>query len=120
MVIIVDVGAVTDAKAANTMESDKFSLNIKYVRINIMTDADNDSIAAITRDFIPFFLNAENWKYSPIQKEISASEISAKKSVPVITLLGIMFMKKGPIKIPMIMYAETLGRPISFVILVVR
>ena len=49
-----------------------------------------------------------------------ASEISAKKSVPVITLFGIMFMKKGPIKIPIIIYAETLGKPISLVILVVR
>ena len=60
MVIIVDVGAVTDANAANTMESAKLSLNINYVRRKITPDADSDSIAAITSDFTPFFLNAEN------------------------------------------------------------
>ena len=75
----------------------------------------NDSSAAINKDLSPFFLNDENLNYSPIQKEMSAKAMSARKSVPWIMPFGMRSRKYGPISIPVIMYAVTFGSPISFV-----
>ena len=109
MVIMVDVDAVTAANVDKTSESAKLSLKMPKSKMNIRSDAAKDSKSAMIKDFIPLFLNVENKKCSPTQKAMNANAISARKSVPLMTLLGMRSRKYGPISIPVIIYAVTLG-----------
>lgn len=104
-----DAGAVAEARAANTMENARFKRNIQNVRINMKSDAVNASARVIITTFPALFFSFENLKNSPVLNAINARAISARNSVPVIIVCGIKFKQNGPIRIPVTIYAVTLG-----------
>ena len=82
MVIIVDAGAVAEARAASTMENARSSRRMKYVRIKMNTEARTASKTVIQTTFIPLFFRTESLKNSPVENAMKASAISERKSVP--------------------------------------
>ena len=89
MVTAVEVGAVTAAKAARTMEKARFSPNTKYKRTKTRPDAKVDSSKAMTSTLPPFFRKTERRKNSPMEKATKDKATSDKKSIPSATGAGI-------------------------------
>lgn len=116
IVIMVEAGAVAAAREARTIENAKLSLSTRKLRTKISADAKNASARVMTKTFIPFFFNAESLKYSPVEKAMNARAISERKSMPSITFEGIRSKQNGPISIPVMIYAVTLGS-LSFLVM---
>ena len=76
--------------------------------------------SVMTTTLSPFCLIVENLKNSPVEKAINARAISGRNSLPLTTSLGIRSRQKGPISIPVTIYAVTLGSLSFFVIRVIR
>ena len=109
MVIMVDAGAVAAASADSTMEKAMPSRKIQNVRTNTNSDATNDSNTVMTITFPPFFFSLLKRKNCPTPNAIKASAMSERKAMPSITCAGINFKQYGPITIPVMIYAVTLG-----------
>ena len=67
-----------------------------------------------------FFFNVDNLKNSPVLNAINAKAISGRNAIPCITFWGIKLRQYGPMRIPVMMYAVTLGSFNFFVILVIK
>ena len=80
----------------------------------------NASARVIITTFPALFFSFENLKNSPVLNAINARAISARNSVPVIIVCGIKFKQNGPIRIPVTIYAVTLGNFNFFVIRVIK
>ena len=59
-------------------------------------------------------------KNSPVENAMNASAMSGRNAMPSMTRRGIKSMQNGPIKMPVTMYAVTLGSLSSLVTRVVR
>ena len=118
MVIIVDAGAVAEARAARTTEKAKSSLSTKNEAINTNTDAAQASSTVITKTFAPLPLRAFNLKNWLVLNAINARATFGRKVVYSTTTPGTRLRQYGPMRIPVTMYAVTFGSLRSFVILV--
>lgn len=117
---MVEAGAVAEESAARTTEKAKFKCRMKYVKMNTTKEAIKASKSVMTTTFIPFFFKTSKRKNSPVENAIKARAISGRNSMPVITEAGIRFKQKGPMRIPVKMYAVTFGRRSFFVIRVIK
>ena len=93
MVIIVDAGAVAEARAASTIEKARSMRRTKYAAMNTNTDATHASSTVMMRTLVPLPLSALNLKNCPVLKAINANATSGRNEVYSTTTSGTKFMQ---------------------------
>ena len=105
IVIIVEAGAVAEARAAKTSENAKSIPITKCIKIKVKTDEVKASKSVRTTTFKPFFLIVESLKNSPTLKAIKARAIFEIKlndckiltlPAPTVVPFGISLRQYGP------------------------
>ena len=90
------------------------------MRIKTKSEANNASRSVMMTTFAPFFLSVESRKNSPVLNAMNARAMSGRNAVPSMICRGIMFRQNGPMMIPAVMYAVTLGSLSRFVTRVIK